>query len=125
MSAVINRAADWFSKSPAERRAILAPFVKDMRYVDPEDAAAEEFERNKERLAESPDFIAEFGPTNEDAEAIAKALRDGDLLEVGRLYWAALERDAAEMVERRADERRIHEYEAAEQLVEIYREDAA
>lgn len=115
---VANNTLAWFSMTPEQRKALLAPHVR--KVATPEDEAAEAFESDKRELAKSPRFIAELGLTNEDSESIAEAMRDGDTLQVGCIVADALEREAQESIEIRADRDGLTLNEAAAQLVEVY-----
>lgn len=67
-----------------------------------------------------PDFIAEVPLNPEECIAAAKAVNDGDLLELGRLFLAAIEREASECIAVKAEECGITPGEAAERLYGIY-----
>ena len=68
-----------------------------------------------------PDFIAEVPLNREECIAAAKAVNDGDLTELGRLFLAAIEREASECIAVKAEECGITPGEAAERLYGIYR----
>ena len=72
-----------------------------------------------------PDFISEVPLNPEECIAAAKAVNDGDLLELGRLFLAAIEREASECIAVKAEECGITPGEAAERLVRIYRTEPA
>ena len=72
-------------------------------------------------LTACPDFIAEVPLNPEECTAAAKAINDGDLLELGRVFLAAIEREASECIAVKAEECGITPGEAAERLVRIYR----
>lgn len=74
-------------------------------------------------LACCPDFIAEVPLNPEECIAAAKAVNVGDLLELGRLFLAAIEREASECIAVKAEECGITQGEAAERLVRIYRDE--
>lgn len=120
MSAVKSAfpAPDWLAMNPAQKRNILRPFAR--KLGTPDDEAAEAFESDKHTLAQSPHFIAELALTTADCEAIAKALQDGDTLQVGCIVADALEREAQESIEIRADRDCITQGEAAARLAEVY-----
>lgn len=67
-----------------------------------------------------PDFISEVPLNPEECIAAAKAVNDGDLLELGRLFLAAIEREASECIAVKAEECGITPGEAAERLYGIY-----
>lgn len=71
-------------------------------------------------LTACPDFIAEVPLNPEECIAAAKAVNDGDLLELGRLFLAAIEREASECIAVKAEECGITPGEAAERLYGIY-----
>jgi len=72
-------------------------------------------------LTACPDFIAEVPLNPEECIAAAKAVNDGDLLELGRVFLVAIEREASECIAVKAEECGITQGEAAERLYGIYR----
>lgn len=76
-------------------------------------------------LTTCPDFIAEVPLNPEECIAAAKAVNDGDLLELGRVFLAAIEREASECIAVKAGECGITPGEAAERLYGIYKPEAA
>lgn len=80
---------------------------------------------NYPALTACPDFIAEVQLNPEECIAAAKAAKDGDLLELGRVFLAAIEREASECIAVKAEECGITHGEAAERLVRIYRTEPA
>ena len=71
-------------------------------------------------LTGCPDFITEVPLNPEECIAAAKAVNDGDLLELGRVFLAAIEREASECIAVKAGECGITPGEAAERLYGIY-----
>lgn len=71
-------------------------------------------------LSACPDFIADVPLNPEECIAAAKAVNDGDLLELGRLFLAAIEREASECIAVKAEECGITPGEAAQRLYGIY-----
>ena len=76
---------------------------------------------NYPALTACPDFIAEVPLNPEECLAAARAVNDGDLLELGRVFLAAIEREASECIAVKAEECGITPGEAAERLYSIYR----
>lgn len=76
-------------------------------------------------LTACPDFIAEVPLNYEECFAAAKAVNDGDLTELGRLFLAAIEREASECIDVKAEECGITPGEAALRLYGIYKPEAA
>lgn len=70
-----------------------------------------------------PDFIAEVPLNPEECIAAARAVNVGDMTDLGRLFLAAIEREASERIAVKAEECGITPGEAAERLVAIYRTD--
>lgn len=68
-----------------------------------------------------PDFIAEVPPNGEECTAMAAAIKAGDMAELGRIYLRAIEREASECIEVKANECGCTQGEAAERLWKIYR----
>lgn len=71
-------------------------------------------------LTACPDFIAGVPLNPEECIAAAKAVNDGDLTELGRLFLAAIEREASECIAVKAEECGITPGEAAQRLYGIY-----
>ena len=72
-------------------------------------------------LTACPDFIAGVPLNREECIAAAKAVNDGDMTELGRLFIAAIEREASECIAVRAEECGITTGEAAKRIYGIYR----
>lgn len=75
----------------------------------------------REDLIACPMFIGELALAPLDCERVSAAIRDRDMAELGRVYVAALEREADDAIERRADEDDMTPGEAAQRLYDIYR----
>lgn len=93
-----------------------------------EDLAAESAERDDEQRADyltdltrCPDFLSEVPPNGEECMAMAAAINDGDMAELGRIYLRAAEREASEYITAKSEECGITAGEAAQRLYEIYR----
>ena len=71
-------------------------------------------------LTSCPDFIAEVPLNPEECLAAARAVSVGDMLDLGRLFLAAIEREASERIAVKAEECGITPGEAAERLFGIY-----
>ena len=71
-------------------------------------------------LTACPDFISEVPLNYEECAAAAKAINDGALTELGRLFLAAIEREASECIDVKAEECGITPGEAAQRLYGIY-----
>ena len=69
-----------------------------------------------------PDFIADVPLNPEECIAAARAVNVGDMTDLGRLFLAAIEREASECIAVKAEECGITPGEAAERLVRIYRD---
>lgn len=72
-----------------------------------------------------PDFIGEVALNAEECTAIAAAINAGDTMEAGRVFQAAVEREASEAIERRAEDSGATLGEAAERLFNLYKPAAA
>lgn len=72
-------------------------------------------------LTACPDFIAEVPPNGEECTAMAAAIKAGDMAELGRIYLRAIEREASECIEVKANECGCTQGEAAERLWKTYR----
>lgn len=72
-------------------------------------------------LTACPDFIAEVPLNSEECTAAARAVKVGDMTDLGRLFLAAIEREASECIAVKAEECGITPGEAAERLYGIYR----
>ena len=57
----------------------------------------------------------------EECAAAANAIKGADMAELGRVFLAAVEREASKLIEASADQFRITPGEAAERLYGIYR----
>lgn len=77
---------------------------------------------HKERLALLPNLIAEVVFSDDEAEAISKALAGDDLAEVGRIFKIARDRYVVELIERRREmyHDTLDDDEAAHRLCRIY-----
>lgn len=71
-------------------------------------------------LTACPDFIAEVPLNSEECIAAARAVKVGDMADLGRLFLAAIEREASECIAVKAEECGITPGEAAERLYGIY-----
>ena len=78
-------------------------------------------EMYRDDLTACPSFIAELALSDAESEQAAQALSGNDLLELGRIVVAALERTADELIALRADESGITPGEAAQRMFEVYR----
>lgn len=72
-------------------------------------------------LTACPDFIAEVPLNPEECLAAARAVTVGDMADLGRLFLAAIEREASERIEVKANECGCTQGEAAARLYGIYR----
>lgn len=72
-------------------------------------------------LTTCPDFIAEVPLNPEECLAAAMAVNVGDMADLGRLFLAAIEREASECIAVKAEECGITQGEAAQRLYGIYR----
>lgn len=72
-------------------------------------------------LTACPDFIAEVQLNPEECLAAARAVTVGDMADLGRLFLAAIEREASERIAVKAEECGITAGEAAARLYGIYR----
>lgn len=72
-------------------------------------------------LTACPDFIAKVPLNPEECIAAARAVKVGDMTDLGRLFLAAIEREASECIAVKAEECGITPGEAAERLFAIYR----
>ena len=72
-------------------------------------------------LTACPDFIAEVPLNTEECIAAALAVDAGDMLRLGRLFLAAIEREASECIAVKAEECGITPGEAAKRVYGIYR----
>lgn len=77
---------------------------------------------NAQRLSLLPNVISEVVLDDEIPEAIAEALADGKLAEVGRLFSVARDRYVAELIARKVTEYHgtMDDDEAAERLFQVY-----
>lgn len=76
-------------------------------------------------LTGCPDFITEVPLTPGECLAAARAVNVGDMADLGRLFLAAIEREASECIAVKAKECGITPGEAAERLYGIYKPEAA
>ena len=72
-------------------------------------------------LTACPDFIAAVPLNPEECIAVARAVSVGDMADLGRLFLAAIEREASEHIAVKAEECGITPGEAAQRLYSIYR----
>lgn len=77
-------------------------------------------ESYKAELMLSPEFIGEACPNDEEAIAIARALKAGDDSALATAFRAVLQREADQAVERRAEDAGCTNGEAAERLCKLY-----
>lgn len=75
----------------------------------------------RERLIETASFLSEVALNNEELDAAAAAVKSGDMAALGKVYQAAIEREADEQIEDRADHLGFTHGEAAEQLYQMHK----